>query len=129
MRRKVEDFRPFTFEADFTPPAKTPPVETVTLPAADLAALGAQFKGEAMAEARAGLDADTVARLESAIERLAGALTDLSTLAERLDRLGHEGHLPEDVARLAEMAARRVSDGQGDLFAACQSLAGSVAER
>lgn len=126
MRRKVEDFRPFAFEADFSAPERAPEAETVTLPAAELAALGAQLKSEAVAEARAALDADALERLECAVQRLASALEDMSALAERLDTLGRAGALPADVARLAEMAARRIADGQGELFAACQSLTGRL---
>lgn len=129
MRRKIEDFRPYDFQADFSAPKPAPEPDTVTLPATELAALGAQLRGEAAAEARALIDAEALAGLETAIERLSGALADLSALAERLDALGRAGALPEDVARLADMAARRIADGQGDLFATCQSLAATVDPR
>lgn len=123
--RRIETFKPFAFQSDFgvqpTPPEPRP--DSVEVPIAELAAMGAQLQADAMEAARAPLDAAAAERLEAAITRLTGALETLSQLSEQLHALGEAGALPPGVAHLATLAAQRICDGQGDLFAACQSLA------
>lgn len=123
--RRIETLKPFAFQADFgaQPTPQAPRPDTVDVPIADLAAMGAQLQAEARDAARAPLDAAAAERLEAAIARLSGALDVLSELTQQLHGLGEAGALPDGAAHLARLAAQRICDGQGDLFAACQSFA------
>ena len=125
-RRKIENFRPFDFQADFSPqPVEKPPLKDDTeLPAslAQMAALGAQLQAEAMESARATLDAGVLEQLEAAIDRLNTAASELNRLAEYLDAAGKAGLIGPGPAALAERAAKHICDGQGDLFATCKAL-------
>lgn len=122
-RRAVSQFRPFSFEADFTAPkAEEPQAGLISMPLADLAALGAQLRAEADAAARAPLDAAAVKQLGDAMDRLETALFSMGQLADHLERACLSHGLPMDIRDMARRAAQDLQDGQGDLFAACQSL-------
>ncbi len=121
-RRRIETLRSFDFSADFQPPQAQPSEPKVSLRPAELAELGARLQAEGAAQAQSRLDTETAARLEATAQRLEHALQDLSALTRQLDRLGREGHLPPKLAQLAALAAQRILDGQGDLFASCQSF-------
>jgi len=116
-RRKISGLKPFPFEADFSPGRSDPDAQTAEISLRDLARLGAELRAEGANGAQARLDADAVARLETAATRLENALGDLALLAERLELLAEDGWLPGDLAQSVRMATMRVSDGQGDLFA------------
>ena len=125
-RRKIQSFRPFEFQADFSPPprasAPRPDDSELPVPMAQMAALGAQLQAEAMESARATLDAAALERLEAAIEQLGAAAHELNRLAEHLDAAGQAGLIGPGPAALAERAAKHICDGQGDLFATCKAL-------
>lgn len=128
-RRTVTEFRPFSFEADFAPPRNNAPEKDaglVSMPLAELAALGAQLRAEADAAARAPLDAAAVRQLEAAMGRLERAMDRMGQLADQLERACILNGLPLEIRELARAAARDLHDGQGDLFAACQSLGGQT---
>ena len=133
--RKIDRFQAFQFQPDFSPPAETatPAAEptpaavpssddVISVPVMELAALGAQIQAEAAAVARAPIDEALAARLEQAAEKLTDAVTDLSELASALDLAARMGQVPPALVPLAETAAQRLVDGQGDLFAACKAL-------
>lgn len=125
-RRKIESFRPFDFQADFSPqpaePARVKDESELPASLAQMAALGAQLQAEAMASARATLDAGVLEQLEAAIDRLTAAASELNRLAELLDAAGQAGVIGPGPAALAERAAKQICDGQGDLFATCKAL-------
>lgn len=134
-RRQISHFRAFAFQADFSSPAgaapSAPPAdqrpeaddERVSLPIMEIAALGAQLQAQAAEVARAPVEAALAERLEQAASKLAAATDQLSELAIALDLAARMSQVPPALAPLAERAAKTLADGQGDLFAACQSLA------
>ncbi|MCI4644025.1 MAG: hypothetical protein MRY64_04505 [Hyphomonadaceae bacterium] len=125
-RRRVESFKPFAFQADFAPQpvGDLAPCDESELPASlsQMAALGAQLQAEAMASARATLDAAVIEKLEAAIVQISAAAGELNRLAEHLDAAGQAGLIGPGAAALAERAAKHICDGQGDLFATCKAL-------
>ena len=124
-RRRVSSYRPFTFQADFSPPVAEPKgkaEDSARLSAAEFATLGAKLQAEAISKARDPLDALAAERLDHAIARLGDALEAFSELADTLDTIAHETGAAQGLARPARRAAQAIRDGQGDLFAVCQSL-------
>ncbi|MEO0466309.1 MAG: hypothetical protein AAF216_07180 [Pseudomonadota bacterium] len=123
-KRRISDTRPFTFQADFSSPAGEDPRDNKRAEdtASELAALGAKLQADAISKVRDPLDGLAAERLDHAIARLGDALDAFSTLADRLDDLARQQYVPGNLAAPARSAAKAISDGQGDLFALCQSL-------
>jgi len=126
--RRVKAVQPFAFQADFSAPKAEPRPEPDAgrLSAAELAQLGARLQADAISNAQDPLDALAAERLDHAIARLGDALTAFSDLADQLDRLAHQSVVPGELAGTARRAAMAIHDGQGDLFAVCQSMRGQT---
>lgn len=134
-RRPISQFKAFAFQSDFSSPdggsetlAPRPELadaddERVSLPIMEIAALGAQLQAQAAEVARAPVEAALLERLEKSATKLTEAMEHLTELAIALDLAARMGQVPPALAPVAERAAKSLADGQGDLFAACQSLA------
>lgn len=125
-KRRLKTYKPFAFQADFSSPDVDPPrreaADAARLSAAELAALGAKLQAEAISAARDPLDGLAAERLDHAIARLGDALDAFTELADTLDGLASKSLVPGEIAAPARRAAQAVKDGQGELFAVCQSL-------
>jgi hypothetical protein len=122
-RRRIEALKPFDFRADFIAGHEEDTSgNAVRLAPDELAGLGAQLYADGAAKAQARLDAQAAARLDDALSRMESAVQAMRELSDALDRLGRQGALPAGLATLGERAAQTLADGQGDLFAFCESL-------
>lgn len=129
--RAVSNLQAFPFRADFdlsgeSEPTSPPPEPGLQTSAEEIARLAGQERARGARSAQQRLDEATAQRLETAVLRLEAALADLGVLAEELERAGQAGLLPERAAHLATLAAQRIADGQGDLFATCQHFGGRL---
>jgi hypothetical protein len=118
----------YEFRADFESKPDTPVAEQVKMDAAELATLLAQARSEGVAEALAQVQREDAQRLDGVAGQLNGALANLVELAGHLDAASTDAALAETSMQLINSAAKRIVDGQGDLFSAAQpSLEGDNA--
>lgn len=122
MQRAVKSLQPFDFRSDFTsqPEPEMPvfPVEEkITLSAPDLAMLLTEARAEAHAAAMSMKHDEQNARLQQVTENLTDALANLVSLAGHLESSAYSDGFRESALRLVTIAAQRIVDGQGDLFA------------
>ncbi|MEZ5999139.1 hypothetical protein [Hyphomonas sp.] len=127
MQRAVKSLKPFDFRSDFTlqPEPEMPalPVEEkITLSAPDLAMLLTEARAEAHAAAMSIKHDEQNARLQQVTENLTDALANLVSLAGHLESSAYSDGFRESALRLVTIAAQRIVDGQGDLFAQNQEF-------
>lgn len=118
-RRMVQSFQPFAFQSDFSSGAPEAQDGEVRIPvtAQELAALYAQARAEGAAEMAAHQSSGDAVRLSESTEKLNAALADLVELARHLEAHAADSSLTDEARRLINLAASRIIDGQGELFA------------
>ncbi|KCZ49470.1 hypothetical protein [Hyphomonas pacifica] len=126
MQRAVKSLTPFDFRSDFSvaaaPPAvleEDPPVRLTT---PELVQLLAEARAEGAATVRAEQARDEAERLQAVTNALNEALASLVALTSHLEACALEEGFSERATQLIRATARTIIDGQGDLFAAQQSL-------
>jgi hypothetical protein len=127
MQRAVKFLQPFDFRSDFTPQPEPelpalPVEEKITLSAPDLAMLLTEARAEAHAAAMSMKHDEQNARLQQVTENLTDALANLVSLAGHLESSAYSDGFRESALRLVKIAAQRIVDGQGDLFAQSQEF-------
>jgi len=113
--RSTVSVQPFEFQSDFSAPKSVEPGR-VELSAEDFASLLGQARAEGLMEGRAAAASEDAARMDAAAEKLNAALKDLVKLAEYLEASAGKDGAPAEVRALIKSAAKRLIDGQGDLF-------------
>ena len=127
MQRAVKSLQPFDFRSDFTPQPEPelpalPVEEKITLSAPDLAMLLTEARAEAHAAAMSMKYDEQNARLQQVTENLTDALANLVSLAGHLESSAYSDGFRESALRLVKIAAQRIVDAQGDLFAQSQEF-------
>jgi hypothetical protein len=127
MQRAVKFLQPFDFRSDFAPQPEPelpalPVEEKITLSAPDLAMLLTEARAEAHAAAMSMKHDAQNARLQQVTENLTDALANLVSLAGHLESSAYSDGFRESALRLVKIAAQRIVDGQGDLFAQSQEF-------
>jgi hypothetical protein len=127
MQRAVKFLQPFDFRSDFAPQPEPelpalPVEEKITLSAPDLAMLLTEARAEAHAAAMSMKHDEQNARLQQVTENLTDALANLVSLAGHLESSAYSDGFRESALRLVKIAAQRIVDGQGDLFAQSQEF-------
>lgn len=127
MQRAVKAINPFEFRADFAPSVE-PVVQApegpdrISLTGEELAALLAQARQEALAEAARQARTDDLGQLRSFGAELAQVLADLVALTGHIEAAQYDSATEGRARALIDGAARRIIDGQGELFAVCKDL-------
>ncbi len=116
MRRRVEALQPFTFESDFCAP-KTETAETITLSAAELAALIAETRESTAALVRDETLGAQAERLAVISTDLREALSAIVNLAAHLESAAIDQHDRRTALESVRRLARTLIDNQGELFA------------
>jgi flagellar biosynthesis/type III secretory pathway protein FliH len=124
-QRAVKQIQPFEFRSDFGPQTETAFAQPLAEPAdarlrlepAELAMLLSQARAEGLAEGLARVDDAGQERLQSVTNSLNQALANLVALAGHLEASAIDAQMAETSLRLINATARRIIDGQGDLFA------------
>lgn len=127
MQRAVKAINPFEFRADFAPANPLVPLvadgpDRISLTGQELAALIAQARQEALAESARQAGLDDLGRLRSLGGELSQVLADLVALAAHVEAVQYDTATENRVRALIDNAARRIIDGQGDLFAFSKDL-------
>jgi hypothetical protein len=132
ITRAVKQVQPFAFQSDFGPqpieaaPAAAP-LSQVTLSPAELAALLADARADGLAEGAARALRAEDDRLQAVTGKLNQALANLVALAGHLEAGANDSHATETALRLINATARRIIDGQGDLFAERKDISDQIA--
>ena len=115
---------PFDFRADFAPPeaAVEAGPETIRLTAEEVLALISKVRSDALAEAARQETAETLDRLEAVAGAMRTALADMVQLMGQIEAAGYDTATEERLRGTLNAAARRLIDGQGDLFERQRSL-------
>ncbi len=127
MQRAVKTIHPFEFRADFTL-AEAPVVQApdgpdrISLTGEELAALLAQARHDALAEAARQTHADDLGSLRAFGAELSQVLADLVALTGHIEAVNYDSATEARARGLIDGAAKRIIDGQGDLFAVCKDL-------
>lgn len=110
----------FDFRADFsaTPPAPG----QVSLTAPELAGLIAEVRAQTLAEVARQEAASALDRVDAAAAALRGAGRQLIEILSLLETVQLDQEVSARVRPALVEAARRLVDGQGDLFAAAEGL-------
>lgn len=119
--RAVKAVIPFDFRSDFgpqpLPPADTEDPARVSFTGQEIAGLIAQVRAETLAEvARVKAEAESE-RLAQVTADMKSALGDIVRLVEHIEGAQLDPATDERVRGTIEAIARRLIDGQGDLFA------------
>lgn len=124
MNRAVKSLQPFEFRSDFrafanedTAPAETEAEGQITLTGHELAELLSFARSEGIAEALQLQNQEDSKRLSGVTSKLNEALANLVALAEHLENVGAGSDIADTSLQLINAAAKRIIDGQGDLFA------------
>ncbi len=131
MQRAVKTLQPFEFRNDFGPQAVPAPAaemheSLVTVTPAELAGLLAEARREGLEEGLARNRRDSEERLQSATSKLNQALANLVALAGHLEASAFDSDMTDTSMRLINATARRIIDGQGDMFADRKDLSGDT---
>lgn len=111
---------PFDFRSDFSYEEAEP--EKVKLSPEEVLALITKVREDTIAEASRQKTEDAMERLELAAADLRSALADLTELMSIIDVAGYDARTEEKMRSKGDSLARRLLDGQGDLFAAAGRL-------
>jgi hypothetical protein len=106
----------FEFRADFAAPEAGP--DTLRLTAEEVFALIARVRRDALAEAARSEAQAALAQVEAVAATLRGVLADMVQLMGQIEAAGYEAATEARMRASLEAAARRLIDGQGELFAA-----------
>lgn len=132
-QRAVKTVQEFEFRADFgpqelrlvpepepapaPPPAPEPAEGQITLTGPELAMLLSEARAEGLAEGRQKTAAQEHERLQLVTGKLNQALANLVALAGHLEATAYDSDMSETSIRLINATAKRIIDGQGDMFA------------
>ncbi len=129
MQRAVKTLQHFDFRSDFsTEPAPLPPPTPeeegkIVLLAADLAMLLSEARSEGLAAGLSQVNEQAHGRIQDVTHTLSLALSDLVALAGHLEASAYDQDFKDRTLSLITATARRIADGQGDLFAESRELA------
>ncbi len=123
-QRALKQILPFDFRSDFGPqiiPAPeteaAAPSSAVTMSPIELADLLSEARAEGIREGKAHLRREEDERLQSVTQKLNQALANLVALASHLEASAYDQDMADTSLRLINATARRIIDGQGDMFA------------
>lgn len=133
MDRAVKSIQAFTFQSDFRPmetgvdlvvdPQDAETDGNISLSPHELAELLSVARAEGIEEALRLRSEKEGERLAGVTNQLDGALENLVALAKHIEASGFKQEMSEASLRLINKAARRIIDGQGDLFSESQECA------
>ena len=131
-QRAVKAVTPFAFRADFGPqPEDVPATEDparVSFTGTEIAGLIAQVRAETLAEvARARAEAESE-RLANVTAEMKRALGEIVQLVSHIEGAKFDTGTEDRLRREIEAIARRLIDGQGDLFAGAGQIAPDAAK-
>ncbi|MFN7180612.1 hypothetical protein [Hyphomonas sp.] len=130
--RAVKAVTPFAFRADFGPqPEDMPPADDparVSFTGEEIAGLIAQVRAETLAEvARVKAEAESE-RLAKVTAEMKRALGEVVQLVSHIEGAKFDTGTEDRLRREIESIARRLIDGQGDLFAGAGQTAPDAAK-
>ena len=130
MHRAVKSLTDFDFRSDFCAgqavEAEIDPPVRLTTP--ELLQMLAEARAEGAATVQREAARAETERLQGVTNALNEALANLVALTGHLEACAYEEGFSERAHALIRATARTILDGQGDLFAAQQSLKSDIAE-
>jgi hypothetical protein len=135
-QRAMKQVLPFDFRSDFGPqiipapePASPETQGGMSISPAELADLLSQARMEGIEEGMLRLRREEDDRLQAVTQKLNQALANLVALAGHLESSAYDQDMTETSLRLINATARRIIDGQGDLFADRKESSGDTVPR
>lgn len=133
-RRAVKTVQDFEYRSDFGPqeldlvtepePTEEAPSALkegqITLTGPELAMMLSEARAEGLVEGREQASQDDDDRVQLVTNKLNEALANLVALAGHLEASAYDSAMSETSLRLINATAKRIVDGQGDLFSAGQ---------
>lgn len=124
MRQATRTLTPFDFRSDFSSPAAAP--DQVMLTAEEVAGLIAKVRADTLAEVTRQQSQEALDRLDAAAAALRETLAQMVQLMSLVETAGYDAAREERLRGTLDGAARRLIDGQGELFAVMNDLSASL---